>query len=332
MTAGGLDGQLFLAAAFAPAVVWLLWRGQTLSVELLRVRMLVLTRHRDQKWIYSIVSWFGTLLHELSHATVLLLSGHGISRFRAGVEEGHVLPSRMRTGGLGMLSFLVAALAPLFIPPLLVLLALLFLVDRSLLVFPAAGPGLQPALEGLRQVLLDYPVRLLSAMGNLDLARAPHLAVFLLILLGIPGSRPSHVKGSRFHGTGDEGDVAALRAHIRRHPLPFAAFLLLLYAAYFLVLVLPAAYWIPMGGLWALALTGIVLALFGSLWWSFAGLDGRVTPLLAWAGFAAFIAVQVGARLAPSPMALSVLQANLLSLAAWLAVSLLLGLVLPRRR
>ena len=53
----------FAAAAVGPAAVWVLWRLQTVSVDLLRTRMLVLTRHWDQALLYAIVSWFGTFLH-----------------------------------------------------------------------------------------------------------------------------------------------------------------------------------------------------------------------------------------------------------------------------
>ena len=323
-----LDPMLFVAAAFAPVAIWLLWRGQTLSVEALRVSLLWMARTRGLRWLYATVSWFGTLLHEMSHATVLLLSGHGISQFRVGSERGHVTPTHVRTKGLGMLSFLVAALAPLFIPPLLVLVALVLLVDRHLVGFPAAGPGLQPALDALKELLLAFPQRLVTALLHLDLALWPHAATLVLLLIALPGSRPSHVRGSRFHGPG-EGDVPVLRAHIRSHPVPFLLFLLLLYASYFLVLVLPSAYWVPIGAVWILALTGIVLALAGAVWWGLVGLAGRTHPLLGWLGFAAFVAVQVGAR-AWRP-GTDLLLVNVASLAAWAVVALVLAGVARRR-
>lgn len=321
------DWTLFAAAAFAPVAIWLLWRGQTLSVEALRLSLLWMAR-RGLRWLYAAVSWFGTLIHEMSHASVLLLSGHGISQFRAGVERGHVMPTHVKTKGVGMLSFLVAALAPLFIPPLLVLLGVLFLVDRSILVLPTPGPGLEPALGALQEVLLEFPLRLLQALAQLDLARWQHAALLALVLLALPGSRPSHVRGSRFHGNA-EGDIPVLRAHIRKHPIPFILFLLLLYAAYFLTLVVPAAYWLPIGAVWALALTGVVLALVGAAWWGLFGLAGSVHPLLGWLSPAAFVAVQAGARLLdPVP---EVAAINLLSLAAWLAVGALLFVIARRR-
>jgi hypothetical protein len=323
-----LSPELFAAAAFAPIVIWLLWRGQTLSVETLRLSLLWMARARGLLWLYSVVSWFGTVIHEISHASVLLLGGHGISQFRAGVEGGHVTPTRVRTKGIGMLSFLVAALAPLFIPPLLVLVALIVLVDRGLLVLPTAGPGLAPALDAFKALLIAFPQRLLLALAHLDLAHWQHALLLAVLLLALPGSRPSHVKASRFHGPG-EGDIPVLRAHIRSHPIPFVLFLLVLYAAYFLTLMLPAAYWIPIGAVWDLALTGIVLALVGGLWWGLIGLAGRTHALLGWLGPATFVAAQIGLRIVRPGMDVGAL--NLASLVAWALLAVLLALAAGRR-
>ncbi len=324
-----LAWQPFAAAALAPAIVWLLWRLQTLSVEALRRSLLVLDRHWDQKWLYAIVSWFGTFLHEVSHASVLLLSGHGIKQFRAGVEEGHVLPARMR-GGAWTLTFLVAALAPLFIPPALVLVALTLGLDVLDVPFFAGPDALSGYAGALRPFFVELPKDLLLAIAGLDLADWRHAAVLALVLLGAPGSRPSHVR-SRFHGKGDEGDVAALRATIRRNPVPFLAFLLVVCGAFFLTRLdapAPKAYWLPVEAVWAVALTGIVLALFGAAFWGLAGLDGRASPLVAWLGPTMFVAVEVLGRAMGWPV--SVLQLNGIAVAAWLAAALVLGQVLPR--
>ncbi|HUR24627.1 MAG TPA: hypothetical protein VM327_01260 [Candidatus Thermoplasmatota archaeon] len=317
----------FAAAAVAPVVVWVLWRLQTVSVDLLRRSLLVLTRHWDQSWMYAIVSWFGTFLHEVSHATVLLLSGHGLKEFRAGVEEGHVLPTRMH-GGVGMLFFLAAALAPLYIPPLLALLAIYLVLGVAPIPFTIAGAGLEGVWEAVRPVLVDLPKGLALAIAGLDLADWRHAVVLAIVLLGAPGSRPSHVK-SRFHSKGDGGDVAALRRHIRHHPLPFTLFLAVVFGAYFAARWLPQAYWFPLEAVWAVAVTGVVLALFGALVWGLVGLGGRSILLVAWLGPAAFVVVEVAGRALQWP--LSVLQLNGVAALAWAVVASVLALVLPRR-
>jgi hypothetical protein len=317
----------FAAAAVAPVVVWVLWRLQTVSVDVLRTRLLVLTRHWDQAWMYAIVSWFGTFLHEVSHATVLVLSGHGLKEFRAGVEEGHVLPSRMR-GGVGMLFFLAAALAPLYIPPLLALLAIYLVLGVAPIPFSVGGDGVQGVWDAIRPVLLDLPADLAVAIAGLDLADWRHALVLAIVLLGAPGSRPSHVK-SRFHSKGDGGDVAALRRHIRHHPLVFVAFLAVVYGAYFLAQWLPEAYWYPLEAVWAVAVAGIVLALFGALFWGLVGLDGRASAIVAWLGPASFVLVQVLGRAMAWPV--STMQLNGIAVLTWAVVALVLAAVLPRR-
>ena len=322
--------ELAAAALFAPVAIWVLWRVQTLAVELLRLRLLVLARRGDTRWLYSTVSFLGVLLHEMSHAAVLLLSGHGIREFRAGREQGHVLPSRMRHGTVGFLSFLAAALAPIFIPPALAVALLLLLVDPGLLVWPVAQPGLAPAVDALKALLLEFPLNLARAIARLDLAHWPHAVAFALLLVALPSARPSHVKGSRFHGTQDEGDVAVLRRRIREQPWPFLLFLLLLTAAYLLVLVLPEAYWWPIAAVWATAAAGILLAVLGALWWSVAGLAAATKAWLGWLGPAAFVAAQAGLRVAAPTWPIE--WVNGASLLAWAVVGALLALAFPARR
>lgn len=324
----------FVAAAFAPVVVWLLWRLQIYSVEVLRWRLVKLVRWGGTKWLYSVVSWFGVFLHEVSHACVLLLSGHGVKEFRAGVEQGHVLPGKMRKGPVAFLSFLVAALAPLFIPPILVLVGLYFLVSNHVLAFQVGGTGLQGATDVLRREFVDFPVALGRAVAGLDLAQWPHAIVFGLVLLGMPASRPSHVKGSRYHGTKDEGDVAVLRERIRHNPLVFIVFLLLLYGSYFLTTLTPQAsapYWFAFEAVWAVALTGIALALFGAVWWTLTALTAQTKALLAWLGPVTFIACEVLLRW-PASGGFGPIQINAIAIGAWAIVACALAVVVPRRR
>ncbi len=288
--------EAFLAGAVAPLAVWLLWRVQVVAVDVLRGRMVKMVRWKWQRPLYNVVSWFGTFLHEVSHATVLLLGGHGIREFRSGVETGHVTPRKVRRGTLGFLSFLAAALAPLYIPPALVLAGLLLVVDAGIVPWQVTGLG-PGALALLWDQLRWLPQNIVVAIVALDLATWQAAVVFALVLVAIPGSRPSHVKGSRFHGEKDEGDVAVVRRRIRRHPLPFIGFLLLVFGLHFaMVPWWPKGYWYAFEAIWAVALTGIVLAVLGIVLWSLVALSGRIAPWLAWVPLAWVVGVQWGVR------------------------------------
>lgn len=316
----------WVAAAFAPVAVWVLWRAQTASVNLLRRAMLRLLRH--QAWLYNVVSWFGTFIHELSHASVLLLSGHGIKQFRAGVDQGHVTPRRMRKGPVGFLFFLVAAIAPLWIPPTLILAGMVWLVEGDLVPWQVPAEGLGAAASAWRDLFLEFPARLGAALASLDVTRWGHAVVLALIVLGIPGSRPSHVKGSRFHGEKDEGDIAVLRRRIRQNPWPLLLFLLVLYGLHFLLVPLwPRFYWYPFEAVWAVSLTGLVLALGSSLFWYLVAANGATRIVLAWLPLAALVVVQVVGRAA----GWSLPQTNLASLLAFAALAVALRFVAPRK-
>lgn len=317
----------FAAALVAPVVIWVLWRLQILSVEALRVSLVRMAR--AHKWLYNVVSWFGTLIHELSHASVLLLSGHGIREFSVKVERGFVTPSRMRRGPVSFLFFLVAALAPLFVPPVLVLLAMAWVDGHGLVAYVIPAQGLAPAAGALQAMVLQLPRDLVLRLAHLDLSRWQEAVILAAVLLGMPSARPSHVKGSKFHGEKDEGDIAVLRSRIRQNPWPLIVFLLVLYGGYFAAMATwPAGYWVPLETVWALAVTGIVLALVGSALWALMGMAARTYWILGWLGPAAFAATWIILH----RLGWSSLHINGLGLAVWFVVALLSAVLVPKRR
>lgn len=317
----------FAAAALAPVTVWLLWRIQALAVDQ-GLRRALLKLLSGTKWLYSLVSWLGTFLHEVSHALVLLLGGHGIKGFRAGVDSGQVMPRRTRRSALGTLSFLAAAMAPIYLPPAL-LLGLLWWLQGDVVLWVSGGPGLDPAVEVLRSVFVDYPSRVGRATAGLDLASWEGGVLFALVLVALPSSRPSFVKGSRFH-EGDEGDIAVIRRRIKRRPWPFLAFLVVVYALYFaLVPFWPAVYWGIWQVVWLVALTGIAYALFAAVVWYLVARATRAAAWVAWVPVAAFAAVQAFGR---APLGWSLWTVNAVSLAAFAGLALAAPVLVPRHR
>jgi hypothetical protein len=284
----------FAAAAFAPIVVWLLWRVQSIAINQgLRRGMYKLLRY--QRKTYNVVSWMGVLLHELSHAFFLLIGGHGICNFKVGVDSGHVTPTQVRRGPLGLLSFLAAALAPMFVAPAIIFVVAWRWIDPALLTIASAGSGWALAWPVLRATGSEFPIGLLEVLVGLDVTTISGAVVFALAVFAMPSARPSYV--ARKRGEKDEGDIAVVRAKARKQPLTILAFFGLIFASYFVMIGwAPQVYWGVWQIAWATAMTAIVLAVLAGLGWAAVAWSGRIRWWAAWVPLAAAIGVQVFGR------------------------------------
>ncbi len=312
-----------IAGAIPIALAWLLWRVQALAVnQALRGGMYRLLRY--QRTTYSVVSWFGVLVHEISHATVLLLGGHGIRRMKVGVDAGHVTPRQVRKGPLGTLTFIAAALAPMIAAPAAV--TGMLLLGGTRLPGPLVVPGIRTAWDNLGQVAVQVPAALVRDLIGMDVTTGIGAALFLLAVFAMPSARPSHVKTK---GEADEGDIAVVRRLIRRRPWPVIAFAVFLYALYFAAAAWGARwYWFAWQAVWTVALVGIALAaIMGVVWYAVAW-TGRIQRWIAWLPYAVAIGVQVGGRTVETP---GMWVVNLATIAAFLAFSAGLRIAAARR-
>lgn len=312
-----------MAAAFLfPLSLWALWRLQGLAVEGLRWSMAPMFRFAGG--LHNVISFFGVLLHECSHAVVLAVTGHGVKQFHVRPDHGHVLPRRRFHNGLGDLAFMAAAFAPMFVVPAAALAAFVFLLDAP---FPytAAGSGWDATTEVARTFLVDSTVAWSKALASLDLSDLRHAALALVLLLAAPGMRPSFASGKGLGG--NQGDLAVIRAMIRNRPWPFLILVALVVAAHFLVPMAPAAYWAPAQVLWSVAVVGILTALLGAVVWGLVAVGSRIVRVLAWVPPALFVAAQVLGHRGD----LSIAAVNGLSLLIWAVTAFGLRASAPRR-
>ncbi|MGB1697028.1 MAG: hypothetical protein ACPHK8_01355 [Thermoplasmatota archaeon] len=317
----------WLPALLVPVVIWVVWRLQAWSVQGLRGSMVRLTR--GNRGLYHTISWFGTLLHEISHALVLLLSGHGIRGFNVRSTTGHVLPARLRRDPLSTLAFGLAALAPQFFVPFLVILGASLVGSQAtgeawgLSMAWSAGPGWSGFLDAL-EGLARFPLVPAKGLLRMDLATWQGILFLAIVLLGAPGTRPSHVKEK---GQSD-GDIAVLRARIKSQPVPFLALLVVVVLAHpILMWLAPAAYWLPITWVWILGVTGIFIALFGSLVWATVYRNSRIQWPLAWIPLAVGVGLQVVLRWQDTDAWI----VNPVSFGAWIALAWTLAAVAQKR-
>ncbi len=318
-----ISWQDALVAAAPILIAWVLWRLQALAINrVLRGGMVKLLRY--QRTTYNVVSWFGVLLHEISHAVVMLLGGHGIRGFKVGVDAGHVTPKQVRKGPLGTLTFIAAALAPMVAAPAAITAFLLIgrpLPDTS------AAHGFVGIRDNLEYIATDILQRLAFDVAGMDLTTWMGATLFALAVFAMPSARPSHVRNK---GEADEGDIAVVRRLIRQRPWPVLAFWLVLYGAYFAIVPFaPAAYWLGWQLVWSIGLVGTTLAVLMGLVWYAVAWTGRVQAWVAWLPYAAAIAVQVGGRLLDVPG--GVLVINAASIVVLLGLAWSLRMMAPRR-
>lgn len=317
----------WLPALLVPVVIWVVWRLQAWSVQGLRGSMVRLTR--GNRALYHTISWFGTFLHEVSHALVLVFSGHGIRGFNVRSTTGHVLPARLRRDPFSTLTFALAALAPQFFVPFLVIIGASIVGTQTtgdswgLSMAWSAGPGWAGFLDALEGLAM-FPLVPAKALLLMDLATWQGLLFLAIVLLGAPGTRPSHVKEK---GQSD-GDIAVLRARIKSQPLPFVALLLFIVIAHPLFMwIAPAAYWLPITWVWILGVTGIFIALFGSLIWATVYRNSRVKWIFAWLPLTVGVGLQVVLRL----MDAEAWVINPVSFGAWIGLAWALAFVAQKR-
>ncbi len=318
-----LTWQDAIVAAAPIIIAWLLWRIQAFSINrFLRGGMYRLLRY--QRTTYNIVSWFGVLIHEISHAVVMLLGGHGITQFRVGVDSGHVTPKQVRKGPLGTLTFIAAALAPMVAAPAAI--AAFLLIGRPL-PEPSTAAGFRGVQDNLATISRDMVERLVVDLVGMDVTTWMGASLLLLAVFAMPSARPSHVKNK---GEADEGDIAVVRALIKRRPLPVILFWVLIYGAYFAVVPFwPQFYWLAWQMVWSIGIVGAALAIIMGLVWYAVAWTGRIQRWLAWIPYALAVAVQVGGRLLDWHGSTWLL--NLLSVAVLLGLAFALRTVAPRR-
>ncbi len=304
-----MDWTWFLVAAAAPIVLWLLWRIQALAVDkVLRTGMYRLLRH--QRATYNVVSWMGVLLHEISHAFFLILGGHGIQDFKVGVDAGHVTPKQVRKSTLGTLTFMVAALAPMFVAPAAILVLLILLPSGDWPPALVSGPGIAVLLANLQNTAFGVGLLAVSELWALDVATWGGGVLLALMVFALPSARPSHVKKKG----GDEGDIAVVRRTIRRRPLAFIILVVLAYASYFaLIPWAPEVYWRMWQVAWMVAIIGIVFPIGMGIVWHIVAWTGRIRGWAMWLPYAAVVAVQVFGRLS----GLDLVIMNVITLAAF---------------
>lgn len=307
--------------------LWIAWRIQRVAIIVLERAMAKMERKMGA--VVKPMLYLATFLHESSHAVFLMIGGHGVKEFHVDAGQGHVQPKRLRRSLWGVTTFLLSAMAPFFLPPLL-------MVGLLTLVAGLEWPGLPPfvSLGALQFLFTDFTLQFLKDVARtllaMDLSTTPGLFVAAMTFLLVPAAKPSYQKGSRILGRRAEGDLAVVSRHVRKYPWSLIVLLGLAAAWGAWFYVVPEVAWVFYMGLIWVSLATTLLALAGAALWELLGLARETKRSVAW------IAPTLGVLVQVLPLVLdwgwSALAINLASLAIWFAFALMFRLLLPRFR
>ena len=166
--------------------------------------------------MYKALNWWGTFIHELSHALMVLFSLNKIKEFKVGSSGGHVTwSSTKRQGYIAWLSAQIISLAPFFIPPLLIGIPLVYteIIDLKGI---TVNFGFADPLNMISMLCLELIPQLVLKIGKmlagLNLLCFWDVLLLVILMFSFSGARPSSIKDSHM-----EGDIQSFLKRCKEH-------------------------------------------------------------------------------------------------------------------
>jgi hypothetical protein len=168
--------------------------------------------------MFKVLNWWGTFIHELSHALMVLLSLNKIKEFKVGSSGGHVTwLSTKKQGYIAWLSAQITSLAPFFIPPLLIGIPLVYteIIDLKGI---TVNFGFADPINMISMLCIELIPQLVLKIGKmlagLNLFCFWDVLLLVILIFSFSGAKPSSIKDS-----GMEGDIQSFLRQCKEHPI-----------------------------------------------------------------------------------------------------------------
>jgi len=193
--------------------------------------------------LYKALNWWGTFVHELSHALMVLISLNKIKEFKVGSSGGHVTwSSTKKQGYVAWLSAQITSLAPFFIPPLLIGIPLVY-TEIIRLKGITVNFGFSDPINMISMLCLELipqlALKIGEMLGGLNLFYIWDVLLLVILMFSFSGAKPSSINES-----GMEGDIQSFLRQCKEH---------LIYAFFGLVFLI-LAFWVISYYSWGLLL------------------------------------------------------------------------------
>jgi len=247
-----MEGTAIDIVVFAPLApilgVLLFWFIKMLFIE--GQKFLLEKIRKNHKAFCRFTNFLGVLFQTVCHALGFTVTKSGISDFYISVNYGRVAPKKEKKGIFEWIANAFLFVGPFFIPPVMLLISLFFLLENG---FEAATSahlietqytlGGQFTLFGTN--LYNFSASFLKFLcTKLDLFHPAHLGFFLLmILLGL-GIRPSYLGEKKVNKVDLLYDLKNIWDLITHKPLYVALLFIASYLFFYASLLLDQGYYV----------------------------------------------------------------------------------------
>jgi len=207
---------IILTPLFFLLILLLLTAMQSLFVNRAQFHIAKVYYHHPR--MFKALNWWGTFVHELSHALMVLVSLNKIKEFKVGSGGGHVTwSSTKKQGYVAWFSAQIISLAPFFIPPLLIGVPLVYteIIDlRGITVKSGFSDPINMISMLCLELVPQLALKIGKMLGGLNLFCIRDVLLLAILMFSFSGAKPSSIKDR-----GREGDIQSFLRRCKEHPI-----------------------------------------------------------------------------------------------------------------
>jgi hypothetical protein len=231
-----MDGSLIDIILFAPLAlifgVILFWFIQLLFIESQKYFLSQISQKHDALIRFS--NFLGVLFQTICHALGYTVTKSGISSFYVSVNYGRVSPKKVRKGLLEWTSNAFLFIGPFFIPSMLILIFLLFLIRSDSFLIYYTGYTFSDNFISFGINLYNFSSGFIGFLSSIDLLNPLHLGFLILIIVMGMGIRPSFIGEEKQEKVDMIYDLKNIKNNILDKPIYILLLILISYIIFYI--------------------------------------------------------------------------------------------------
>lgn len=265
-----MNGSAIDIVVFAPLApifgLVLFWFIQVLFIESQKYLLSKIKSKHEP--LCRFTNFLGILFQTICHALGYTVTRSGISSFYISINYGKVAPKKEKKGIFEWFSNTFLFIGPFFIPSLLLLICLFFLI-QGLFDFTLKSElypyiytfGNQFIVFGT--ILNEFSQKFFSFLFNIDLFHPGHLVfLILMIFLGM-GIRPSYIGETKHEKVDMIYDFKNISNYILKKPIYVLILIVIVYSFFYITLIFNQLWYVLIfslfGSLSIIAITAIII-------------------------------------------------------------------------